>query len=98
MNNIPYIDILILAMVAIFIINKLRNTLGKKTGNEHDIANKFTRGKSDLKESSPDKVSKAKVDKINRKNQNIFFTRTLVYQVNFLRFTRLTPLSRLMPL
>ena len=38
MNNIPYIDILILAMVAIFIINRLRNTLGKKTGNEHDLA------------------------------------------------------------
>ena len=45
MNNIPYIDILILAMVAIFIINRLRNTLGKKTGNEHDIADKFTREK-----------------------------------------------------
>ena len=65
MNNIPYIDILILAMVAIFIINRLRNTLGKKTGNEHDIANKFTRGKSDLKESSPDKVTKSNVDQIN---------------------------------
>ena len=73
MNNIPYIDILILAMVAIFIINKLRNTLGKKTGNEHDIANKFTRGKSDLKESSPDKVSKAKVDKINPEESKHIF-------------------------
>ena len=41
MNNIPYIDILILAMIAVFIINRLKNTLGKKTGNEHDIANKF---------------------------------------------------------
>ena len=49
MNNIPYIDILILAMVAVFIINRLRNTLGKKTENEHDIANKFTRGKSILR-------------------------------------------------
>ena len=65
MNNIPYIDILILAMVAIFIINRLRNTLGKKTGNEHDIVNKFTRGKSDLKESSPDKVTKSSIDQIN---------------------------------
>ena len=53
MNNIPYIDILILAMVAIFIINDLRNTLGKKTGNEHDIVDKFTRGKVRFKESSP---------------------------------------------
>ena len=67
MNNIPYIDILILAMVAVFIINRLRNTLGKKTGNEHDLADKFTR-KSDLKESSPDKVSKAKFDKVSQEN------------------------------
>ena len=73
MNNIPYIDILILAMVAIFIINRLRNTLGKKTGNEHDIANKFTRGKSDLKESSPDKVTKSSVDQINPEESKHIF-------------------------
>tara|TARA_B100001564_G_C20632041_1_gene667725 strand:- start:551 stop:1195 length:645 start_codon:yes stop_codon:yes gene_type:complete len=60
-------------MVAVFIINRLRNTLGKKTGNEHDIANKFTRGKSDLKESSPDKVSKASADQINMKNSKQVF-------------------------
>jgi len=73
MNNIPYIDILILAMVAIFIINRLRNTLGKKTGNEHDIAEKFTRGKSELKESSPDKVSKDNLDQINSKKSKQIF-------------------------
>ena len=73
MNNIPYIDILILAMVAVFIINRLRNTLGKKTGNEHDIANKFTRGKSDVKESSPDKVSKANADQTNMKKSKQVF-------------------------
>ena len=73
MNNIPYIDILILAMVAIFIINRLRNTLGKKTGNEHDIASKFTRGKSDVKESSPDKVSKANADQTNMKKSKQVF-------------------------
>ena len=74
MNNIPYIDILILAMVAIFIINRLRNTLGKKTGNEHDIADKFTRGrKSDLKESSPDKVSKANFKEVNQENSKQIF-------------------------
>ena len=28
---------LILAMIAVFIINRLRNVLGKKTGNENDI-------------------------------------------------------------
>ena len=74
MNNIPYIDILILAMVAIFIINRLRNTLGKKTGNEHDIADKFTRGgKSNLKESSPDKVSKANFEEVNQENSQQIF-------------------------
>ena len=73
MNNIPYIDILILAMVAIFIINRLRNTLGKKTGNEHDIADKFTRRKSDLKESSPDNVSKANFDKVSQENSRQVF-------------------------
>ena len=73
MNNIPYIDILILAMVAIFIINRLRNTLGKKTGNEHDIADKFTRRKSDLKESSPDRVSKANFEEVNQENSKQIF-------------------------
>lgn len=60
MNNFPYIDILILAMIAIFIINRLRNVLGKKTGNENDIVEKFTQKRSEFKESEPDKVSKEK--------------------------------------
>ncbi len=55
MNNFPYIDILILAMVAIFIINRLKNTLGKKTGNEHDLAEKYS--SKHFKESKPDKIS-----------------------------------------
>ncbi len=73
MNNVPYIDILILAMIAIFIINRLKNTLGKKTGNEHDLADKFNRGKSDLKESSPDKVSKARFDEASQVNSKQIF-------------------------
>ncbi len=73
MNNVPYIDILILAMIAIFIINRLRNTLGKKTGNEHDLADKFTRGKPDLKESSPDKVSKSSHEDANLKKPKQIF-------------------------
>ncbi len=73
MNNVPYIDILILAMIAIFIINRLRNTLGKKTGNEHDLADKFTRGKSDLKESTPDKVSKESIEETNMENSRQIF-------------------------
>ena len=65
MNNIPYIDILILAMIAIFIINRLRNVLGKKTGNESDIVEKFTQRKNTFKESEPDSVSDQKVSKLN---------------------------------
>ena len=49
MNNFPYFDILILAMIAVFIINRLRNVLGKKTGNENDIVEKFTQRKSSFK-------------------------------------------------
>ena len=59
MNNIPYIDILILAMIAIFIINRLKNVLGKKTGNEHDIVEKYSRSKTNFKESPPDQISKS---------------------------------------
>ena len=53
MNNIPYIDILILAMIAIFIINRLKNVLGKKTGNEQDIVEKFLETKQVLKNLRP---------------------------------------------
>jgi len=59
MNNIAYIDILILAMIAVFIINRLRNVLGKKTGNESDIIKKFSINKSSsFEESIPDEVIK----------------------------------------
>ena len=77
MNNFPYIDILILAMIAIFIINRLRNVLGKKTGNESDIVEKFTQKKSGFKESTPDNVTKDKdigsniVDKKHHKDPKI---------------------------
>lgn len=55
MNNFPFIDIFILAMIAVFIINRLRNSLGKKTGNETDIAQKFSQKPSKFTESNPDK-------------------------------------------
>lgn len=61
MNNIPYIDILILAMIAVFIINRLKNALGKKTGNENDIVEKFTQRKAPFKESDPDTISEKNI-------------------------------------
>ena len=72
MNNIPYIDILILAMIAVFIINRLRNVLGKKTGNEQDIVEKFSRNKTNFKESPPDQISENKARK-TEKPRDIFF-------------------------
>ena len=72
MNNIPYIDILILAMIAVFIINRLRNTLGKKTGNEHDLTEKYS-NKTNFKESSPDKIVKNKIDAESSGTQHKIF-------------------------
>ena len=72
MNNIPYIDILILAMIAVFIINRLRNVLGKKTGNEQDIVEKFSRNKTNFKESPPDQITKDKTGE-TKKPRDIFF-------------------------
>ena len=79
MNNIPYIDILILAMIAVFIINRLKNVLGKKTGNESDIAEKFTQKRSTFKESEPDLVStKKSLSPDNTKNtQNFHSNKTI---------------------
>ena len=72
MNNFPYIDILILAIIAIFIINRLKNVLGKKTGNENDIVEKFTQRKTNFKESEPDSTSTSKgIETQNFKNRNI---------------------------
>ena len=71
MNNIPYLDILILAMIAIFIINHLKNVLGKKTGNEQDIVEKYSRNKSNFKESPPDQTSLS--DHKERTVKDVFF-------------------------
>jgi predicted lipid-binding transport protein (Tim44 family) len=53
-NNFGFIDIILLAMIAGFIILRLRNILGKKTGHEGKVQNifdekKFAEFKSELK-------------------------------------------------
>ena len=58
MGNIPYFDILILAMIAVFIFNRLRSVLGKKTGNETKSARDFGVAKKSYKESNPDNTIK----------------------------------------
>ena len=40
-NNFGFIDIILLAMIAGFIILRLRNILGKKTGHEGKVTNTF---------------------------------------------------------
>ena len=83
MNNIPYIDILILAMIAVFIINRLRNVLGKKTGNESDIVEKFTQRKRSFNESEPDSVSDLKVSKLdNHVKKNLHSNKKINSAIN----------------
>ena len=41
-NNFGYIDIILLAMIAGFIILRLRNILGRKTGHEDKVFSNFT--------------------------------------------------------
>ena len=46
-NNFGYIDIILLAMIAGFIILRLRNILGRKTGHEDKIYSDFSGSKLD---------------------------------------------------
>ena len=48
MNNFPFIDIFILAMVAVFIINRLKNTLGKKLVMKQILLKNLIRNKLNL--------------------------------------------------
>ena len=70
-----YIDILILAMIAIFILNRLRGVLGRRTGNENDSFKTLKVDSGDaVKESKPDvemlSKNKNKKNKINYKNND----------------------------
>lgn len=70
-----YIDILILAMIAIFILNRLRGVLGRRTGNENDSFKTLKVDSGDaVKESKPDvetlSKNKSKKNNINYKNND----------------------------
>jgi len=67
MGNIPFFDILILAMIAVFILNRLRNVLGKKTGNEEDISQNLN-VKTKLRETKPDRELNLKMNKDSNKS------------------------------
>ena len=44
-NNFGYLDLILLAMIAGFIILRLRNVLGRKTGNEGKVASSLSEKK-----------------------------------------------------
>ena len=44
-NNFGYIDIILLAMIAGFIILRLRNILGRKTGHQDKVFTSFSEKK-----------------------------------------------------
>ena len=75
MGNIPYFDILILAMIAVFILNRLRNALGKKTGDEPNRNQEVHLKEKDYNESKPDNesyknVTANKVDDLHHFHEN----------------------------
>ena len=71
-----YIDILILAMIAIFILNRLRSVLGKKTGNEPDFVERITTRKNTSSETKPDL-------EINTKKKDLLFITMTNYDESF---------------
>ena len=60
-NSFGYLDIILLAMIAGFIILRLRNILGRKTGNQQKVYTsfddkKFEKFKEDLKQNQKNKI------------------------------------------
>ena len=59
-NNFGYLDIILLAMIAGFIILRLRNILGRKTGHEEKAYSEFTEKRfGQFKKVSENKVKKS---------------------------------------
>ena len=85
MGNIPFFDILILAMIAVFILNRLRNVLGKKTGNEEDISQNLN-VKTKLKETKPDRELNLKNNKdLNKSLYNLHEDRDINKALNAIK-------------
>lgn len=56
MTDFQFIDIVFFAMVALFLVLRLRNVLGKRTGNERQRSDPFTQAPSPAPTRSPDNV------------------------------------------
>ena len=58
-NNFGYIDIILLAMIAGFIILRLRNILGRKTGHQEKVFTDFEKNFEKFKKKEPTKAKPA---------------------------------------
>tara|TARA_B100000963_G_scaffold360262_1_gene390496 strand:- start:4410 stop:5030 length:621 start_codon:yes stop_codon:yes gene_type:complete len=69
-NNFGYIDIILLAMIAGFIILRLRNILGRKTGHEEKIYSDYSKKFEDLAKQNyrPKKADPNKLEGEDKEN------------------------------
>ena len=70
-NNFGYIDIILLAMIAGFIILRLRNILGRKTGHQDKVYSEFAEKKfGQFKKTEETEIKKSPIEfDINEKKQ-----------------------------
>jgi len=70
-NNFGYLDIILLAMIAGFIILRLRNVLGRKTGHQDKVYSEFSKKKfGQFKNPTEAKVKKSPTEfDVNEKKQ-----------------------------
>ncbi len=71
-NNFGYIDIILLAMIAGFIILRLRSILGKKTGHEEKIYSGYSEKFQDFKKQKTQTPPKILKDKLEGENKRQF--------------------------
>ena len=69
-NSFGYLDIILLAMIAGFIILRLRNILGKKTGHQNKVYSDFAEVKTSMQNSRETNVKKSSKEfDVNEKKQ-----------------------------
>ena len=71
-NNFGYIDIILLAMIAGFIILRLRNILGRKTGHDEKVYPSFSEEKYENFKKNI-KVEKTDTNSLEGKQKKEFF-------------------------
>jgi len=71
-NNFGYIDIILLAMIAGFIILRLRNILGKRTGHEDKVFTSFSEKKFEQFKPKNSELEKIKNDTLDKNQKDEF--------------------------